>query len=324
MSNNQYINVTRLGGAPAPADQSEVHQHSPGVTRVVYGQAPTEAPAAAPHEASRVHGGAVRFDVGGTVESMEPARHVVRFAGERGGSVAATLQQQGPHQTVETIPGVPASRTRVDVALREGVIRAKEGGGFEDVAGAPQALEESLQEAPADDLKDPGEAHFDAADDATWAHAIADLSQPGYDAAVASVALAVVTGRDLSDAARSLAANEGLEVELAERYVEAGAAMHERVVARAVAPLGIEGERRDAFYAYTREHPAKLQQAVQQLVQQRDPAGFVKMAQQFRRAHPGDLSAYQAAGFETHIDTAGEVLLKRPGGNWVKASELGK
>ena len=76
---------------------------------------------------SRVYGGIHRSTVTEGGLSLEAtggtARHVVSYEGTPGGSVLATLDAHGRSQSVELIPGNPASRTSVEVALREGVLR---------------------------------------------------------------------------------------------------------------------------------------------------------------------------------------------------------
>ena len=64
-------------------------------------------------------------------------------------------------------------------------------------------------------------------------------------------------------------------------------AMHERAVAGAIAPLGLEGERKAEFYEWVKEKPARLQEALQRLTHMRDPSGFVKLGPSFAGITPG-------------------------------------
>ncbi len=324
---DNYTDVVRMAHPQTPAVEPRSEPSHGGVTRVIYGLTPPEVPLSRP-EPTRVHGGTISHMAGANeVQSADVARHAVSFDGAAGGSVMATKQRQGMHDTVELIPGQPSTRTQIAVALREGLIRQMDGGGYADVVGAPAAMEHAAEAEAAEKEQgpaDPGAEIFAAEDDAEWAAAIDPLPQHAYDAAAASVSLAVVTGADLASAAQALAVDSAIEPALARQYVEAGYAMHERAVAAAVAPLGLgEGSRKEAFYEFAREHPQKLQEAVQRLVHARDPGGFIGLAQQFRRVNPGgEVSALQQAGFETHVDTSGAVLVRRPGGDWVRASDL--
>jgi hypothetical protein len=275
---------------------------------------------------TKVHSGTFRVTADGQeAEHAGFARHVESFDGTRGGSVLATMQNSGAAgKTVELVPGIPGTRVQLAQALREGVLRETHPGVYEDVAGAPQALEQATQQQAQDSPQDPGADYFDQDDTEGWAAAIHDLPQPAYDAAVASVTLAAVTGRGLEDAAKSLASNARLSPELARDFVETGYAVYERAVAAAVEPLGLTGERKAQFYEWARNQPAQLQEAVQLLTHQRDLSGFVKLAGQFRHANPGDLSAWEKAGFETHVAHDGELLVRHGSGDWVSAKALGK
>ena len=313
--------------APAPA---AAEPETAGLTRW---QAPSTAPQAAtttPTESSRVVGAAVQFIEGQEqVRTTGTARHIVSHSGTAGGGLMATLQIQGAgHRTVELEPGNASSRTRVEVAVRQGRLREVSPGRFEDVAptAAPAARADAgaTEQAAADeqDTDGPGTEAFDAKDVANWDAAIGALPQFAVDAAASSATLAAVVGGDLVGAVRSLSANTGMHPEQARAYVEAGAAVHERAVATALAPMGLEGDRLQAFYASAREKPAQLQDAVQKLLHQRDTSGFRKMAGEFVRQNPGDLSMWTKAGFETHVGQGGELLLKREGSDWVRARDL--
>ena len=276
-------------------------------------------------------GAAVQFIEGQEqVRETGVARYAASHSGTQGGSVMSTLEIQGAgHKTVELVVGDPTSRTRVEVAVRQGLLREVSPGRFEDVAptATPAARADAATEQAAADEQDiagPDTEAFDAEDIAGWDEAVRSLPQFAVDAATSSATLAAVVGGDLVGVVRSLSGNTGMHPEQARAYVEAGAAVHERAVATALAPMGLEGDRLQAFYASAREKPAQLQDAVQKLLHQRDTSGFRKMAGEFVRQNPGDLSMWTKAGCEVHTSQGGELLLKRPGGDWVKAKDMAK
>lgn len=282
-------------------------------------------------ESVRVYGGTYRTTGAGDAESVGIARHVVSHEGTRGGSVMATARQDGATRTAELVPGSPASRTSIAVALREGLIRETSPGVYEDVSGAPAALEQALQggdpEAPGEgQQEDPSAAILDKAEADLFQGAVEFMSQPAFDAATASVMLAATLGGTVDDAVNTLARSEGIDPQRARALIEQGVALNEGALARAVAPRGISGERFEAFKAYCRERPAQLAEALQGLVYQRDPAGFLAMAGKFAQVNEGDdVKAYRAAGLEVHICEDGEVLVKQPGrGDWMSPAKLAK
>ena len=292
-----------------------------------YNASPVPGAAFAFSSEPRVCGNVIRYQAGSdsAPSDVEQTRHSHTTTGTNGGSVAATLNSTFGRPSVELIPGDPSTRTSVETALREGLIRRNPWGQFEDVLtddGKQPALaaDPTEKEAPAD----LSEGAFDASDDTDWAADIDPLPQHSYDGAVASVVAVVAHGMgSLDDTAKALAASAAISPELAREYVQEGVAMHERAVARAVAPMGLTGGRLEQFYEAVRSQPAKLQDALQRLVHARDVSGFKALAVAFKVANPVDVSAYRAAGFQTSVDRdTGDLLLKRPGGDWVKASDL--
>lgn len=277
-----------------------------------------------PPQSLRVGGDTLRFGAGEGASASGISRHVVSFEGTAGGSVLATKQRHGARDTVELIPGRPESRTDIQTALREGVLRQVAPGIYEDVQGSAARVEGSL-EAPAPEAHtEPGAEVFDPEDSTLFDKVIEPLPQHAFDAATASVMVATLNGSDLSSAAKSLAGSAGLDPARALEYVEAGVAFHERAAARAVAEVGVTEAQKADFYAWTRSQQKDLHQALEGLVHRRDPAGFQALARQYRRANPPDLSAYHRAGFETHVSTDGEVMLRRSGGEWVHLKDLSK
>lgn len=332
MHANNFHNIPDR--TPSTEPSFTVEEATGGALRVVANTAAQQAqqgnPLQSQPEPTRVHGGTLRHTAGGdAVESAAVARHVVTHEGTRGGSVMATVRQDGPARTVELVPGEPSSRTTIAVALREGVIKEVQPGLYADVAGAPQQAEQALQgpqeatsEAPAED---PAQAIFSAADSELFAEAVEPLRQDSFDAAVAGSMLAAALGGTLDDVATTLARSEGLDLQQARALVEQGAALHESALARALTARGITGERKDLFYAHCRERPGQLQEALQQLVYRRDPAGFLALAGPFVKANPGDLSKWHSAGFETHVTDEGELLVSQRGkGNWMSPAKLAR
>ena len=277
-------------------------------------------------EATKVHTGALRVTNGQEVEQASHSSHSMTFDGTPGGSVMATLQNVGAAgKTVELIPGQPGSRTSLAVALREGVIREAHPGVYEDISGAPQAIEQSMQQqaeeqGPAHDL---GSEVFDSEDDQLWAKAIQPMEQGVYDITVSSVTSAAITGSTIECAVSTLVREGRMEPEMARAHVAAGVAMYSRVVERAV---DMSGPRLEEFFSHCRTQPRDLQQAIQELTTQRNPAKFKAMAADFSRHNHdhGSAKAMQAAGFQTRFDHDGALMVKHGAGNWVPAKALGR
>jgi hypothetical protein len=279
---------------------------------------------------SKVHQGTVRMTAGGEVEQPGPARHVVSFDGAPGGSVLATRQRVNGHDTVEIVPGQPGTRTLLRTALQDGLIRETAPGIYEDAKGTDgeqRTAADGLAEQQAGQEKQSAEQaqYVDSDEETAWASDIEPLPQHAYDAASASAIGAVLRGDNFEDAAKSLAHSAGIAPELAADYVEQGFAKARRMVDRALAPLGLNGERLEQFYEAARQSPQELQDAMQRAWWTNDASGFKAMAVRWKVQNPGDLSVYRQAGFEVHVDRdSGDVMLKRESGGWVKAADLGK
>lgn len=236
-----------------------------------------------PAQSIRVHSGVHRYTAGDAdPTSVGVTRHVVSFNGTAGGSVAETLQMVNGQQTVELVPGNPATRTQVQTALREGLIQRGIGGRWEDTSAQQPAVQalKALDEPQAPPQQDgPDSAMFDPQDDALWAEDIAPLPQGAYDAALASMTGIVSRGAgDMERTALALAESSGIEPGLARDYLEQGYSYYEGAVSRSLAPLGIQGERLQAFYGYCQRDQGRLQDAIQRLTHMRDLSGFRQMA----------------------------------------------
>lgn len=235
-----------------------------------------------PAPSTRVHEGVHRITAGDDAPTtVGVARHVMTFSGTAGGSVADTLQTLNGTQTVELVPGQPATRTDVRTAMREGLIQRGAGGRWVDAAAAQAAVQDlkavdTPEPAPQDG---PDAGAFSAHDDALWAEDIAPIPQGAYDAALASMTGIASRGAgDMKRTALALAEAAGMEPELAMDYLEQGHAYYERTVARSVAPLGIGEDRLQDFYSHCQRDQGRLQDAIQKLTHGRDLSGFKAMA----------------------------------------------
>src|SRR5262245_60623219 len=138
-------------------------------------------------EAARVYTGTVRQQVGGSgSEDLGVTRHAATTDGVQGGSVLSTLRTEGPRRSVELVPGLPASRTDVQTALREGLLCVNAAGQLEDASNQQQLVQRS-QETPKQEstLGDPGREAFTPQADADYAALIEPIPQGAYDAAAA-------------------------------------------------------------------------------------------------------------------------------------------
>jgi hypothetical protein len=256
------------------------------------GQAPT--PQAAP--STYVHSGVTRYTTGqDNTSSTGITTHSQSTGGTSGGSVAATLNGTFSRPSVELIPGDPSSRTLVQVAIREGLIRRGAGGQLEDInpvasvsvpavasVSAPTGTpDQGTEQAPE---QDPNAHVFDVQADQQWQADIESVPQFAYDAAISSsIALLIGTGRGTAEqTALDFADRAGIEPDVAAEYIDAGYTYYSTQVGKAVAPLGITGPQLDQFRAYIGTQPGKYQDAIQQLVHLRNPSGFVALAKQFK------------------------------------------
>lgn len=327
MTHDQSIDVAGSEGGPGV----RISQSQTGLSRVQFGSARhllAASASAAPVEggpSTRVHTGAMRFTNGDAeATTSDLARHVQTYDGVPGGSILATLQRMGPAMTVEMEPGNPSSRTDVRIALREGLLMRNAAGHLEEVAGAKLgrpgnaasgASSQGSEAAPAD----PGAAAFDAQADERWAAEIAPMPQHAYDSAQARAVAFVANGSGTLDSmANALARDAAMEPARARQTIENGIRLHQQAAEKALAPLGLTGDRLQAFYADARQRGGILQDAIQKLAMQRDPSGLVNMARDWVERNPGpEVAELKAAGFEVARDPkAGGFLARKPGGGW--------
>lgn len=261
-------------------------------TRMTMGL-PAAAPTETPHEVARVHQGPIRFNMGhGEVNQSGVIKYTVGQDRDTS-SVAATLQRVNGADTVELIPGNTASRTHIRQAIADGLIepagpglwRDKQAATRSEVTASPAAAASEM--APKESLVDPGAGVFSPEEDALWAEDIEPLPQYAYDAAASSVTIAVLSGAETLDkAAMTLAELAAISPELASEYVEHGYAMHERIVAREVATMGIDDAQKPEFYSWLRNNKGRaLQGAIQSLAMGRDITPFKTLALEFKRHH---------------------------------------
>ena len=326
---NHYSHLVQLPGSAQPDHRTTQDLRVVDSGNLTRFAAPA---AAAPiahqqFQATKVHTGTTRFGGVGVAESVPFASHSTPITGTVKGSVAATLQS-GLRASVELSPGDPTSRTLVEVAAREGLIRRDASGRWEDVqklatepavAQAPQEIDES-DKTPDEDAS---MGAFDARLAEDWAADIADLPQGAFDSAQASMIghIALGTG-SIEDIAISLAKNvPGMEIELAREHIEGGLFVHKQAADKAMSQI-VGAHELEAMYEAFREQPQKLMPAIQALTLSHDLRPLKALAVAWK-AQNTDLSAYTAAGFQAAVDrTTGDVLLQRGTGPWMKASEV--
>ncbi len=301
-------------------------QLSGGVIRVSTGPSRADSSPVSVPPPTRVVNGSLRFNADGTAESFGGvARHVVSFDGVPGGSVMATRQRVNGQDTVELQPGIPGTRTVISQALRDNLIREIAPGVFEDATAAGDIQHTAQPQAQGPEQQPEVPAYIDTEDEALWAEDIAPLPQHSYDAASASAIAAILQGESFEGTTRRLAESAQLTPELAADFVNEGYAKGRRMVDRALAPLGLSGDRLEQFYEAARERPQELQEAMQRVWYANDASGFQAMATAWKVQNPGNLSVFRNGGFETHVDReSGDLMLRRPGGSWVRAADLSK
>lgn len=339
--NDTYSATTHAGRDGQEVTRSHMHpgiapdvprqqQISGGALRFTHGLHDREDVAFSAPQMTRVAGETVRVTVGGGSSedgSSRATSHTFSRSGTPGGSIASTLHARASAPSVELIPGDPTSRTSVESAHRMGLIERDGSGGWRDVQGQHEAAEKALAEPEQEPQADPGAGFFSHSEDREFDGLIADLPQHSYDAAAASLVNAMAHGNGTVETiAQSLAKSAGIDPAQAAEVIDRAHQHYSRVVARTLAPLGLTGDRFDEAMQYAQDHaPDRLQDAIQRLMHARDTAGFRALAVEFKTQRPGDLSMWHSAGFETSIarDT-GDVLVKRPGGEWRRASDLTK
>lgn len=243
---------------------------------------------AAPYESTRVGSGPISysFDSGEVTSAGGPVRHVMSFDGTPGGSVAATVQNQGAFKTVELIPGNPATRTTVQAAIRAGLIEKDGRGGYRDTATVQDAVQAVTQEMnPQAAPEAQQDAHFLPAEVQQWAQAIEPIPQQLYDAGVARALDAAAKGGTMDHVVMSLARDVGMAPEEAAAVVTQGVQTYTAAVERALARVGVTAAEREDLYAWMRkEEPGHMRHALQQLVLGQRTEEFTKLAMRWQTA----------------------------------------
>jgi hypothetical protein len=251
--------------------------------RVTYGSVRQEVMQAGPAEATRARqGGVIRHTVGQEAEAAGTITKHQTYTptGTPGASIMSTAKRDRGGISVELTPGDASSRTVIQTAVRDGLVREVAPGQFVDVAPVGQPAQGQQPQQQEEVQQQQGDSLFDPQDAADWAADIADVPQAAYDNAAARITQAVVTGTfDVSSIAAKLAQEGGMSLELAADYVTQGKALYQRTVDAALGRQGLEGAELQQCYAYMRQQkPSALAHALQALHHQADLGPLKKLA----------------------------------------------
>jgi hypothetical protein len=308
-----------------------------GVTRVTHGQQELADPASlagAPKSTTRVGNKITRFDgtTGAAVTSNGIARYQQGSDRTPAQSVAQSIRTEGSSKTVELVPGDPASRTLLSVALREGLIVETAPGIYAD-RNAPQGAQQDPSGAQADAPKDDplADTVYNAGELATWQGEIADIPQHSYDGAVAGVTAALATANPdkLEGVISALSQTAGMEPEQAREYVETGIEWYANSISKDLQKsMGMSAAQVDALYDTFRDrgHP-RLAEAIQQVAITGRSEVFRELALDFKRksAADTDMSAFTKAGWQHRVDRdTGDIVVRRGEGSWATLAQVAK
>jgi hypothetical protein len=259
--------------------------HTGGVTRITHG-APspdTHSPLQADHESTKVGNQSFRM-TGGQVQSTGVARYVV--GQDKPVSIMATAQRSSAGLSVETRPGDPSSRTLIQSALRDGLVRRNSAGDYEDLrpqsalpAGEPGATAPEAEELAAEEQ---AFAYLDKAHLEEWNEMIEPISQPAYDGAVAAALSSITAGDGSMDkAVQRLVAETGMDPVQASELAETGSAMYRENLTRDLTSTGlISRAEAEPFYDWCREH-RRLDEALSTFMLAGQTSVFRALAQEF-------------------------------------------
>jgi hypothetical protein len=255
------------------------------------GVAPTEVPITRPAIGTLTlthRGGQTEMSASGTT------RYQHSSGGTAGGSIMATLSATHGPATVELEPGNPASRTVLQTAVREGLIKSDGRGGWQDVTNdhgqqrtiatvATEAAQQAqqIEAQQAREQRQATEGVFVPEEDAQWQAEMADVPDPAFRSTMALVTNAVVLGQSLDAAAARLSQETGMDPDAAMQKVITAGGLQQRIVDRALGKLGLEGEALEAFYTEATNEPARLQNAIHHLMHARDVRPFQQMGREF-------------------------------------------
>lgn len=96
---------------------------------------------------------------------------------------------------------------------------------------------------------------FNANEDAIWRGEMSQIPEHAPRAVAASTTNATALGADFSGAATTLSKEGGIDPAEAERIVSIAYDLQERIVARAVAKVGVQADQLGAFYDHIRSDP---------------------------------------------------------------------
>lgn len=258
-----------------------VEQVGGSTLRVTHGPVFNPADMAGP-DALRVHtGGSTRYSMGDTEAEKQAGvvKHVEAVTGTAGSTIMSTVRHDSRGTSVELVPGVAASRTLIQSALRDGVVREVSQGVYVDVL-PPGHRPADLTQVQASNDPQQGERLFDLEDEADWLADIEPLPQHAYDNTAARIVDGIAFGSfDVDSIATKLAVDAGIEPSLAAEYVNEGAALYQRTVDAALARQGLEGDELQACYAWMRDTKGPtLKNALQQLYLAADLGPLKKLA----------------------------------------------
>lgn len=282
-------------------------------------------------QSPKVHSGSLFYTAGGDDPAQQGGS--VKFTesqdGTAGGSVVATLRRAGPTPSVELYPGRPESRTSVEVAARMGLIKRDSFGQWQDADAAAQVAQSETPAPVGDSAEDftPAESQaFTPEADAAFQALVNDVPQHSFDSAMAGVIAALGSGTgNLEGVAKRFAESAGMEPSQASQLIDQAIAYYSGAASRVLGGMGMSAGQQDAFFGQL-QGPA-LTQVFQELAYGRSAAKLVEEAGAWRGKNPPDMSAYHAAGFETHVDPrTGEVMLRQKvdGAPWARLSDLEK
>ena len=271
------------------------------MTRMTIGavELPQSLTAPVGYEPNRVSSGVTKLTIGSEGNNLEQSgvtRHQT-YNQRSSNSVMGTLERVNGKDTVELIPGNAASRTGIQQAFKDGLITPIGNGQWANAAEGRNSSYQPTQQQQSQQATtgsatgdsndqpqgDPGAGIFNPAEDAEWAEWIEPLPQFAFDGAAAGVTAAVLAGDEgFERAAAQLAEQAGIEPELANEYVQAGYDMHERLVAKEAAAMGVTDKA--GFYSWLRESKAQaLHRAVQSLSASRDIQPWRVLALEYTR-----------------------------------------
>jgi hypothetical protein len=189
-------------------------------------------------EASRVSTGPLRMTIGsGEVVSAGVSRYQAGADLPTNSGVMATAQRNAGKVTVQLVPGDESSRTLVETAVREGLVRETSPGFFEDIE-RNDASAESAQKEEQKPSEQPF-AFFEGREMEDWNADVEPLSQPSFEQAIAGVIASVQRGSDdFTGVGRMLAEANGFDPAVGEDYAKSGYEFYRKGLTRDLVKQG--------------------------------------------------------------------------------------